>query len=121
VRATLRFRNGAVGGLDGGHNTPLDGGTSRVAVGSLGMAVFEGRRELRVRMLGERASRVVDVAHPPDPALGDGSKLAEDEEFLQAIEAGRKPEVTGEDGRASLALCLAVHESSRERRAVRAL
>jgi predicted dehydrogenase len=78
------------------------------------MAVVEGRA-LRLRYVGDGAERMIDV-----PALYDqesrvnAAVRAEDEEFLQAIEEGRDPSVPGEAGRAALALCLAVHRSSRE-------
>ena len=78
------------------------------------MAVVEGRA-LRLRYVGDGAERMIDV-----PALYDqesrvnAAVRAEDEEFLRAIEEGRDPSVPGEAGRTALALCLAIHRSSRE-------
>ncbi|MBI3970467.1 MAG: Gfo/Idh/MocA family oxidoreductase [Chloroflexi bacterium] len=119
VRATLHFSNGVVGGFEGGLSAPLGGPTSRVALGTRGMAVFESGG-LRVRLAGERQDLPVEVAREVDPATGvQASKLAEDEDFLRAIEEDRPPAVTGEDGRASLALCHAIHRASREGETVR--
>jgi predicted dehydrogenase len=114
VRATLRFESGAVGGFEGGLSVPLGGGTSRAVLGSRAMAVVEGRA-LRLRHVGDGAERMIDV--PPlydQESRVNAAVRAEDEEFLRAIEEGRDPSVPGEAGRAALALCLAIHRSSRE-------
>ncbi|MBI3973439.1 MAG: Gfo/Idh/MocA family oxidoreductase [Chloroflexi bacterium] len=119
VRALLHFSNGVVGGFDGGPSTPLAGPTARAAVGTRGMAVYESTG-LRVRLVGERQDLPVEVAPHADPAsFGDGSKLAEDDDFLRAIEEDRPPAVTGDDGRASLAVCHAIHQASRKGETVR--
>ena len=118
VRATLTFDRGAVGGVEGGLTAPLGGGTSRGILGTRAVAVAEGRG-LRLRYTGDGAERTIDV-----PPLNDAERhvnvavLAEDAEFVLAIREGRAPAVPGEDGLASLALCLAVHRSSREGREI---
>jgi myo-inositol 2-dehydrogenase/D-chiro-inositol 1-dehydrogenase len=114
ARATLTFESGAVGGFEGGLSAPLGGGTTRAVLGTRAMALVEGRA-LRLRYTGDGAERLIDV-----PALYDqesrvnAAVRAEDEEFVQAVAAEREPSVSGEEGRAALALCMAIHRSSRE-------
>jgi predicted dehydrogenase len=120
ARATFTFQGGAIGGIEGGLSVPLGGGTTRAILGTRAMALSEGRA-LRLRYGGDGAERQVDVPPLTDPErrinLG---VLAEDREFLQAIHEGREPVVPGEEGLASLALCLAIHRSSREGRELNA-
>ncbi len=114
VRATLTFQDGTVGGFEGGLGVPIGGGTTRAVLGRRAMAVVEGRA-LRLRYVGDGAERTIDV--PPlydQESRVNAAVRAADEEFLRAIEEGRDPSVPGEAGRAALALCLAIHRSSRE-------
>ncbi|MGH2350501.1 MAG: Gfo/Idh/MocA family protein [Chloroflexota bacterium] len=116
VRATLTFDSGAVGGFEGGIGAPLGGGLARAALGTRAMAMVEGRA-LRLRYTGDGAERMIDVPLLYDPERHVNlAVLAEDREFLMAIAENRDPPVPGEAGRASLALCLAIHRSSREGR-----
>jgi myo-inositol 2-dehydrogenase/D-chiro-inositol 1-dehydrogenase/scyllo-inositol 2-dehydrogenase (NAD+) len=118
VRATLTFRSGAVGGFEGGLSVPLGGGTWRAILGTRAMVITEGRG-LRLRYTGDGAERLIEVPPLTDPERRvNTAVLAEDAEFIAAITEGRDPRIPGEDGRASLALCLAIHRSSREGREV---
>jgi predicted dehydrogenase len=114
ARVTLTYDSGAVGGFEGGLSVPLGGGTTRAVLGTRAMALVEGRA-LRLRYLGDGAERLIDVPLLYDQETRVNAAVrAEDEEFVKAVEAGREPSVPGEAGRAALALCLAVHRSSRE-------
>jgi predicted dehydrogenase len=118
ARATLTFRSGAVGGFEGGLSAPLGGGTQRGILGTRAMAITEGRG-IRLRHTGDGAERLLDVRPLNDPERRvNTAVLAEDEEFVRAIQEERPCAVPGEEGRASLALCLAVHRSSREQREI---
>lgn len=120
VRATVWFDTGTVGGLDGGYGFPLGGATVRVAAGTRGMAVADGST-LRLRLRGQREDQQVDVTQltsgGPDGLLpGENHTTSGNRAFLRAIAEDREPFVPGEAGRASLALCVAVHRSAREKR-----
>lgn len=118
ARATLTFESGSVGGFEGGHSAPLGGGTVRAVLGTRAMVVSEGRG-LRLRYTGDGAERMIEApSHRDAERRGSASILAEDAEFLRAIRENREPQVPGEEGRAALALCLAVHRSSREAREI---
>lgn len=117
-RATLTFQNGAVGGFEAGMSAPLGGGLSRGVLGSRAMVIVEGRA-LRLRYTGDGAERVIDVPPANDPERRINlAVLAQDGDFLRAIAEEREPPITGQDGRTSLAICLAVHASSREGREI---
>jgi predicted dehydrogenase len=58
---------------------------------------------------------MIDVPPLYDPERRvNVAALAADDEFLRALDEAREPAVGGEEGLASLALCLAIHRSSRE-------
>lgn len=118
ARATLTYHSGAVAGFEGGLIAPLGGGTSRALVGTRGMIVAEGR-SLRLRYGGDGPERLLDVPPSTDPERRVSVPILEaDAAFLRAVQESRQPEVGGEDGRAALALCLAIHRSSREQREI---
>ena len=118
ARATLTFDSGAVGGFDGGLSAPLGGGTARAIVGTRAMVITEGRF-LRLRYTGDGAERSIEAPPTLDPERRvSAAVLAQATEWVQAVTANREPRVTGEDGRAALALAMAVHRSSREGREI---
>jgi predicted dehydrogenase len=118
ARATLTFERGLIGGFDGGLGAHI-GGITRAVVGTRAIATNEGR-SLRVRFARDGVERTIDVPAGTDPERHvNAAVLAEDREFLAAIAEGRDPAVAGEEGRTAVALCLAVHRSSREGREVR--
>jgi predicted dehydrogenase len=118
ARATLTFGSGAVGGFEGGLSVPLGGGTARAILGTRAMAVTEGRG-VRLRYTGNGAERLIDVPPLNDPERRvNVAVLAENEEFVKAVQEGREPSVPGEEGLRSLTICLAIHQSSRERREI---
>ncbi|MDR0848239.1 MAG: Gfo/Idh/MocA family oxidoreductase [Propionibacteriaceae bacterium] len=63
-----------------------------------------------VRELDDLASRHVPLAH-----VGHEGQIGD---FLDALESGRPPAVTGEDGRAAMELATAIYESGIEKRTV---
>ena len=80
------------------------------------------------RSPGERSPRrvqrfvpfhAVDSAAAADPAaIGTSGHAAQIADLLAAIDEGREPSVTGQDGRDALELASAVYESAREGRTV---
>jgi predicted dehydrogenase len=117
VRATLVFESGAIAGFEGSLNAPL-GGTSRGALGTRAMAIAEGRT-VRLRYTGDGLERLLEVPPATDPERRvNATVLAQAREFIRAIEEQRPPAVTGEEARAALAICLAIHQSSREQREI---
>ncbi len=106
--AVVRFAGGALGRLFA--TTAAHGGNSvRVSVhGDAGHAVVENEVITAFRV-GED-----DRAEPEPPArLGAAAHRLQLEDFVAAVREGRAPEVTSADGRAALALVLAVYESAR--------
>jgi predicted dehydrogenase len=113
VRATLIFGSGATGGFDGGPGAHT-GGITRAVIGTRGAAITEGRG-LRLRYLGDGNERLIDAPPSSDPERHvNAAVLAQDREFVNAVLSGRDPSVTGEVGRDAVALCAAIHQSSRE-------
>ncbi|MFD9943808.1 Gfo/Idh/MocA family protein [Nonomuraea sp. NPDC059023] len=107
VVAAIRFANGALGRVFA--STAAYGGASvRVSVhGDAGHAIVDNEVPTSFRV-GEE-----DRARNAPARLGPESHRAQLTDFIAAAAEGRAPEVTSADGRAALALVLAVYESAR--------
>ncbi|MFI6907675.1 Gfo/Idh/MocA family protein [Nonomuraea sp. NPDC050394] len=107
VVAAIRFANGALGRVFA--STAAYGGASvRVSVhGDAGHAIVDNEVPTSFRV-GEE-----DRAQNAPARLGPESHRAQLTDFIAAAAEGRAPEVTSADGRAALALVLAVYESAR--------
>jgi predicted dehydrogenase len=118
ISVVLRYQNGAIGSIDTANYAPGGGEPHVVRVyGTRGQLQLAGRG---LRLFAERPVEGVDGV--PDLPAGDWQEvpltpgpdgrrlLAED--FVAAVQAGREPPVTGEDGRAALATVLAAYESA---------
>ena len=128
--AVLRFASGAVGTVVAS-TAVYPGFAQRLEIsGTGGTVVIEDggivRRELSADHAdpGLRGSPAAPGSVPPaaaaNPAgLQVASHAAQISDFLDAIDEGRPPAVTGEDGRAALEVVCAVYESARHGRAVR--
>ncbi len=128
--AVLRFASGAVGTV-GASTAIFPGFAQRLEIsGTAGTVVIEDgdiiRRELAADSVGPglrgslTARGGAQSAAAAKPAgLDIASHAAQISDLLDAIDAGRAPSVTGEDGRAALAIVLAVYESARHGRTVR--
>lgn len=106
--AAVRFAGGALGRVFA--TTAAHGGASvRVSVfGDQGHAVVENEVISSFKVGDD------DRISGGSPArLGAESHLAQLADFIDAVAEGRAPEVTSADGRAALALVLAVYESAR--------
>jgi UDP-N-acetyl-2-amino-2-deoxyglucuronate dehydrogenase len=123
VTATLRFANGAIGGITA-TTAAAPGFPHRVEVyGDRGGVQIEGEQVVR----WEGAGREPRTKNQEPVAAGAGAsptgigaightRLLED--FVAAIREGREPLAPGREGRRSLALVLAVYEAARTGRAV---
>ncbi|MEX0788220.1 MAG: inositol 2-dehydrogenase [Anaerolineales bacterium] len=115
---TLRFANGALGAIDNSRKAAY-GYDQRVEVfGSLGMAA--AGNETPDRHTHSDATGV----HGPRPLYFfleryQESYLAEMRSFVDCVMAGRRPEVSGVDGRIPVVMGLAARRSVEERRPVR--
>jgi UDP-N-acetyl-2-amino-2-deoxyglucuronate dehydrogenase len=128
--AVLRFASGAVGTVVAS-TAVFPGFAQRLEIsGTGGTVVIEDgevtRRELSADSAapGVRGSQTgrggAQPAAAATPAgLDIASHAAQISDLLDAIEEGREPSVTGEDGRAALEVVCAVYESARDSRAVR--
>lgn len=86
-------------------------------VGSKATALSPRRGEVRLSRIGEREEQVIAVDSVRDPNQGiNRTMLAENQAFVDAIEADRPPPIPGEEGRRNLEVILAAHQSSREQR-----
>jgi UDP-N-acetyl-2-amino-2-deoxyglucuronate dehydrogenase len=121
--AALRFSSGAVGTIVTSTSV-FPGFAQRLEItGTEGTITIEDGAIIR-RAFGGGAH---EPGGPPgggaaagsNPAAVDvASHAAQLADLLAAIEAGREPAVTGENGRAALEIVCAVYESARTRRAV---
>ena len=124
--ALLRFRSGAVGTIVSSTSV-YPGLAQRLEIsGTQGTVVIEDG-DIIIRGLASEPSyprsagdqRVGDQrggASTPD--IGIASHVAQVTDFIEAIEHGREPSPSAQDGRAALEVVLAVYESARERRTV---
>ncbi|GAA0924360.1 Gfo/Idh/MocA family oxidoreductase [Nonomuraea longicatena] len=106
--AAIRFASGALGRLFA--STAAYGGASvRLSVhGEQGHAVVDNEV-----LSSFHAARQNRTPEHPEPRLGPEAHRAQLADFVEAVRQGRPPQVTAADGRAALALVLAVYESAR--------
>lgn len=103
--AILNYAGGAYAQLRLSFTTPPAAGRCRAEfLGTRGALFVETWGGLRIARHGEE-SKPVEYG-------GQGGLVAEIADFLAAIEQGRPPKVTGEDGRAALETVLAIYRSS---------
>jgi UDP-N-acetyl-2-amino-2-deoxyglucuronate dehydrogenase len=128
--AVLRFTSGAVGTVVAS-TAVYPGFAQRLEInGTGGSVVIEDGTITRCELSADRADPAPRSTLPAggsspaaaaaNPAgLGIASHAAQISDLLDAIEEGRPPAVTAEDGRAALEIVCAVYESARDGRAVR--
>lgn len=130
--ALLTFKNGALGVIEAS-TAVYPGLKERIEIsGTEGTAIVEAG-ELTVWALKAEQGEVgpygnkavaAKAAAPPTTAAADPAALqlaghrAQLADFLEAIETGREPLITGEEGRKALELNLAIYESARTGREV---
>jgi UDP-N-acetyl-2-amino-2-deoxyglucuronate dehydrogenase len=128
--AVLRFASGALGTIVTS-TAVFPGFAQRLEIsGTNGTVVIEDGEIIRCELSADGAERgehdrVTDDARGPSAAaanpadLAIASHAAQLSDLLAAIDEGRAPSVTGEDGRAVLEVVCAVYESARDARTVR--
>jgi UDP-N-acetyl-2-amino-2-deoxyglucuronate dehydrogenase len=121
--AMLRFTSGAVGTIVAS-TAVFPGFAQRLEItGTNGTVIVEDGEIVRTGLLdgGSRDSPAgADQAAAADPAaLGVAGHAAQIADLLAAIEQGRPPLVSAQDGRDALEIVCAVYESAREGRTVR--
>jgi len=130
--AMLTFAGGAMGTLEGSTVT-FPGLPERLEVSGTGGSVVIDDGEISLRELKDErgetgaygAKRDVRPVHSPRPSgAADPAAIRHEghrrqfADFLEALRTGRDPLVTGEEGRKSLEIILAVYESARTGRPV---
>jgi UDP-N-acetyl-2-amino-2-deoxyglucuronate dehydrogenase len=121
--AVLTFASGALGTVVT-TTAAFPGSAQRLEIiGTQGTAVIEDgqitRRALAAEGPESPGTAAADPAATADAAgIGASAHAAQVADLLMAIEEGRDPSVTGQDGRAALELACAVYESARESRTV---
>ncbi|HTT54830.1 MAG TPA: Gfo/Idh/MocA family oxidoreductase [Streptosporangiaceae bacterium] len=121
--AVLTFASGALGTIVT-TTAAFPGSAQRLEITGTGGTVVVEDGEITWRALaaeGPERGRLatVDPAAAADAAaIGTSGHAAQIADLLAAIDAGREPLVTGQDGRDALELARAVYESAREGRTV---
>jgi predicted dehydrogenase len=128
--AVLRFSSGAVGTVVAS-TAVFPGFAQRLEISGTGgtVVVEDGeiiRRELSADSAGPGSRTGMTAGGGARPAtavnpagLDIASHAAQISDFLTAVDAGRAPSVTAEDGRAALQVACAVYQSARDGRTVR--
>ncbi len=117
VLATLKFKSGALGILEG-NTTCYPGFSTRLDVyGTKGGVVIEGDQLKEYRFEGEKwtfdPSKVEEKGGAGSAAIRGNSHQRQIQDVINAINEGRQPKITGESARHPLAVILAVYESAR--------
>jgi len=107
--AMLRFKSGAYGALLGTTTHPIDL-PARVEVhGELGAAVLENHKAITFGIKGQEPQTESGLPAGPKNVV---------EDMILAITQGKTPEVTGEEGRKSIEIVIAVYRSAQSGRPV---
>ncbi len=117
--AVLTFASGALGTIVT-TTAAFPGSAQRLEITGTGGTVVIEDGEITGRALaadGTERGRVA-ATNPATAAIRTSGHAAQIADLLAAIDAGREPSVTGQDGREALALALAVYRSAREGRTV---
>lgn len=121
--AVLTFASGALGTIVT-TTAAFPGSAQRLEItGTGGTVVVEDGQITRRALAADGAQSAADAtagsaAATDAAAIGASAHAAQIGDLLAAIDAGRQPSVTGQDGRAALELACAVYESAREERTV---
>ena len=123
--AIVRFASGAVGTILSS-TAAFPGFPQRLEItGTEGTVIVEDGQIVRRALAADPAPAARPDAAVASPAAADpaavevASHAAQLADLLEAVEVGREPAVSGQDGRNALELMLAVYESSRTGRPVR--
>ncbi|MBI2193019.1 MAG: Gfo/Idh/MocA family oxidoreductase [Planctomycetes bacterium] len=128
--ATLRYRNGALGVIEGATSVH-PGFLKKLEIsGDRGSVILQEENLLAWQFAEERpedasiretfGSRTKTGGGASDPAaIGHEGHWRQFADFLEAIESGREPLVNGEEGRKSVEIILAVYQSSETGRPVK--
>lgn len=126
--AALRFKNGALGVIEG-TTSAYPGGKARLEIyGERGQVMISGDRlvnwqladgsEQEVRTLMSDPERGSGGTHDPATVWGDAHR-AQLRDFVEAVRTGRAPLVDGYEGRKGLEIVLAIYEAARTGQEVR--
>ena len=129
--ASVRFRSGALGAIEGTTGS-WPGTKIRIEIGgSRGSAVMEDETILSWRFADEepRDEEIRKTCGPREGLSGGGAgdpkaisfegHRRQFEDFVRALRTGGRPFCAGEDARAAVAIITAIYRSARERRVVR--
>lgn len=121
--ASLRFRSGALGVIEGSLSIrPREAEISQMQIhGENGSILIQGT-SVKLWKTMQDESRPTEVeaapAKPPPPVPAAGGHYLVVSDFIAALSENRDPYVSGEEGRESLEVVLAIYKASRERRLV---
>jgi predicted dehydrogenase len=117
--AAVEYQNGALGVIEGS-TCVTPGYKERIEIhGTRGSLKLEGGLVTEWRVEGCRPEDYLDAVkmsygETNSPAISDVNHRAQFEDFIAAVREDREPLVTGEEGIKSLAIVLAIYESSRK-------
>lgn len=121
--ASLRFRSGALGVIEGSLSTrPREAESTQMQIhGEKGSIFIQGSGVTfwkTTQVEGPTTGAEAAGAKPPSPVPAATGHHRVVDDFISALREDRDPYVSGEEGRKSLEVVLAIYKASKERRLV---
>lgn len=108
AQVIMRFASGAIGSMHVSWNAHPAPDHQLTIFGSKGTLHFDSATPLVLRLVSGELRELAMPGHVNDPCTA----------FVHSVESNSVPPVSGEDGRAALAIIVAAYESAAERRTV---
>ena len=120
--AIIEFKNGAVGIIEGSagifpknlnETLSVFGEKGSVVIGGLAVNKMETWRFADANLVGDIEEKVLNPNEKDPPTVYGFGHTALFKDFIDAIEIGREPAISGESGRKALELILAIYKSQK--------
>jgi predicted dehydrogenase len=120
--AIIEFRNGAIGIIEGtadvyptnlNETLSIFGEKGSVVIGGLAVNRLETWRFADNEMIGDREDVILNPAEKDPPTVYGFGHTALFYDFIEAIEQNREPLISGENGKKTLEIILAIYKSQK--------